>query len=248
MGEPELGRTPQPVGGADGLAERDRPVDAFAGDGPDRMGNEQLAVADLERGAQLGAAPGVGWWRRGEAVVDAGGGNAPLGELGGGERVDGDVAPRTTGAGVAMSVCPARWERVHVRPLGALPRRVVVVEQGPPPSEQPTHRPRRGEVQGDRAEVLDDDEVGIAEGGRHGGVEGLVVVRSGAAGGRRGTDGEGGDAPVDVPLPGDGHHGEAQIGEDVGPRCRHDRHPVGEPEAERHDGAGGWRHGDWGWR
>ena len=90
-----------------------------------------------------------------EGVVDHGGGEAPLGHLRLGALVDHDVAPGRVVDGQLGDVLAP----------GALPRRVVVVDDRRPAPQDAGDGARRRQVERDRQDVLGDHHVGAVDGG-----------------------------------------------------------------------------------
>jgi hypothetical protein len=184
------------------------------------MDQQDLVAGHAERGT--GAAPVTGRRVGVEAVVDRRGVDAPLGELAPGQLVDDHVAP----GGVD------RRQLGDVGEAGPLPGRVMVVEDGRTPPEGLRHHVRRGQVERDRAEVLDDDQVGVQRPGHLGG-----------RGGLRRPDGQARQLDVGRALAGDRAQVEPERLERAPPGLGHDRHSVGAAEAEGDDRGG--RHDGW---
>ena len=134
--------------------------------------------------------------------------------------VDGDVGP---GAIVGR--------RGEMGQVGALPRQVVMVQHGGPPGADLGHQGGGRRVEGERAEVLDDDEVGrcqrvgeLAPGRRRGGVHGQALE-------------------VGVDRAGAGHRDDPppEAAQRGGPLGRFDRHAVAPPSRNETSAAVGTR-------
>jgi hypothetical protein len=201
-------RSPQPVGAADRLGQCDGGGDVLARDRPHRVRKDDLVGGDVESSANVRRCPDRGL--RGEPVVDPGRVESSIGELATGQLVDDHMSP--------CRIIDREFGDVgEVRPL---PRRVVVVHHRWPSSAHVGYRTGCGEVQRNRAEVLDHDQIGVGE----------YLPYGVCVGGNVGTDLESGYGPVDRPLTGDGERVEPQGGHSVLPVLRHDRHTVGETQ------------------
>ena len=160
-------------------------------------------------GSRPSSAPGpaaVGQlWARVERVVDRRGGDAVSGQLAPAQLVDGHMGPRRV----------VGWWG-HVRQVGSLPGEIVVMQHGRSPGAHGGGESRRGRVERERAQILDDDEIGRGES-----VDKLLVC-----GRRRGVDGQTLESDVDGARTRDRENVPAQMPQRTGPFRRFDRDAV----------------------
>ena len=177
---PVLGRPEEPVGGVERLGESNGPPDVLARQCARRLQQQGGAIGDAEAGPH-----GRALARRRirvEGVVDRRGLNPAGRQLGAAQLVDGHVRP----CGIVG------WRR-EVGQVRALPRQVVVMQQRRTSGAGRRHHGRRFGVQGERAQVLDDDQIGVDDG----------AVHFGACGGFRSIHGQAREDGVHGPRAGD---------------------------------------------
>ncbi len=148
-----------------------------------------------------------------ERVVDRRGLNAAGRQLGAAQLVDGHVRP-----------CGVVGRRREVGQVRTLPRQVVVMQQRRTSGAGRRHHGRRFGVQGKRAQVLDDDQIGVGDG----------AVHFGTGRGFRRVDGQAREDGVHRPRAGDAAHRPTEETQRIGPFRRLDGDPVltAEPEGD----------------
>ena len=145
-----LGGSEEPVGGVERIGQGNGSAHVLAGQGAGGLQQQRRPVGNAQGLAHAGPFTRCGI--RIEGVVDRRGGYPADGQLGAAQLVDGHVGPR----GVVR-------RRREMRQLGALPGQVMVMQERRTSGAGRRHDGRRSGVQGERAEVLDDDQVGAGQ-------------------------------------------------------------------------------------
>ena len=201
--------TGQPEGSANLLSESQTSRHVLARDRSGRLEHKSLVGCDTERCSSAGTIPGGG--NHVEAVHQAGGHDAVLGELAAAELIDRHMPPgRIIG------------RRTEVGSVGTLPRQVVMTKDRRLASQQVGYRCAGSRVQRKRAEVLHDDQIAVLERRLE---RRLIHLCSCAKVKPRDRD--------DPRWPGSGDHPcfPAELAECPGPLGRLDRDPIGSCEA-----------------